>query len=87
MPVACIPHAMRETAGGSERVRVSGDNVRKIIQELELRYPGLKGRLMKDDLLQKGVAIAVDGKIVHRGLYEPVSQESEIHFFPALGGG
>jgi sulfur carrier protein ThiS len=42
---------------------------------------------MKDDLLQKGVAIAVDGKIVHRGLYEPVSQESEIHFFPALGGG
>ena len=34
-----------------------------------------------------GMAIAIDGVTSHMGLIEPVSDEAEIHFVPAIGGG
>ena len=37
--------------------------------------------------LGKGIAVAVDGRIVRRGLYEPLRSDSETHFIPALGAG
>ena len=78
---------MREITGGSDRATVAGGNVREVVQALEVLYPGLRGLLMKDDRLRKGIAVAVDGKIVRRGLYEPLQSRSEVHFLPALGAG
>ena len=44
-----------------------------------------------DDLgdirIQEGLAIAVDGSTSHLGLIEPVSDTTEVHFIPAIGGG
>ena len=37
--------------------------------------------------LGKGIAVAVDGRIVRRGLYEPLRSDSETHFITALGAG
>ena len=78
---------MREITGGSDRKTVDGGNVREAIQALEVIYPALRGRLMQDDRLQKGIAVAVDGRIVRRGLYEPLESASEVYFLPALGAG
>jgi molybdopterin converting factor small subunit len=78
---------MREVTGGTEKVIVEAANVREAIRALEGLYPGLVGLLIQNDQLGKGIAIAVDGRIVRRGLYEPLQSDSEIHFIPALGAG
>ena len=78
---------MRDMTGGAEKVAVNGANVREVIQALESLYPNLVGLLIKNDQLGKGIAVAVDGRIVRRGLYEPLQSDSEIHFIPALGAG
>ena len=87
MPIAWIPHPMRKVTGGTEKVTVAAANVREAIHVLEGLYPGLVGLLMQNDQLGKGIAVAVDGRIVRRGLYEPLQSDSEIHFIPALGAG
>ena len=78
---------MREVTGGTEKVTVEAANVREAIRALEGLYPSLVGLLIQNDQLGKGIAIAVDGRIVRRGLYEPLQSDSEIHFIPALGAG
>lgn len=87
MPIAWIPHPMREVTGGIEKVTVEATNVREAIRALENLYPDLAGLLIQNDQLGKGIAVAVDGRIVRRGLYEPLQSDSEIHFIPALGAG
>jgi molybdopterin converting factor small subunit len=78
---------MREVTGGIEKVTVEATNVREAIRALENLYPDLAGLLIQNDQLGKGIAVAVDGRIVRRGLYEPLQSDSEIHFIPALGAG
>ena len=78
---------MREVTGGIEKATVEATNVREAIRALEGLYPGLVGLLIQNDQLGKGIAVAVDGRIVRRGLYEPLQSDSEIHFIPALGAG
>ena len=78
---------MREMTGGTEKVTVDGTNVREAIRTLESLYPDLVGLLIQNDQLGKGIAVAVDGRIVRRGVYEPLRSDSEVHFIPALGAG
>ena len=78
---------MREVTGGIENVTVEAANVREAIRALEGLYPNLVGLLIQNDQLGTGIAVAVDGRIVRRGLYEPLQSNSEIHFIPALGAG
>ena len=78
---------MREMTGGTEKVTVDGTNVREAIRTLESLYPDLAGLLIQNDQLVKGIAVAVDGRIVRRGVYEPLRCDSEVHFIPALGPG
>ena len=78
---------MREMTGGTEKVTVDGTNVREAIRTLESLYPDLAGLLIQNDQLGKGIAVAVDGRIVRRGVYEPLRSDSEVHFIPALGAG
>jgi len=87
LPIAWIPHPMREVTGGTEKVTIEAANVREAIRALEGLYPGLVDLLIQNDQLGKGIAVAVDGRIVRRGLYEPLQGNSEIHFIPALGAG
>jgi len=87
LPIAWIPHPMREVTGGTEKVTIEAANVLEAIRALEGLYPGLVDLLIQNDQLGKGIAVAVDGRIVRRGLYEPLQSDSEIHFIPALGAG
>ena len=78
---------MREMTGGAETATVDGANVCEVIRILESRYPNLAGLLIQNDQRGKGIAGAVDGRIVRRGLYDPLRSDSEIHYIPALGAG
>lgn len=76
-----IPRALRERAGGQERLEVEGADVRRLLAELERRYPGL------GEALGQGTAVAIDGEIVADPLLERVGPESEVHFLPRVAGG
>lgn len=75
-----IPRALRERAGGCEQLRVEAADVRRLLAELERRFPGLGAALV-------GAAVAIDGEIFPDPLLEPVGPDSEVHFLPRVGGG
>jgi sulfur-carrier protein len=87
MPVVWIPSLLRDLTGGRETVTVAGANVRQLIDALERSYPGIKVRLCDADGLRPGIAVAVDTQVSRRGLSEPVGDQSEVHFLPAVSGG
>ncbi|MFT5134525.1 MAG: molybdopterin synthase sulfur carrier subunit [Gammaproteobacteria bacterium] len=82
-----IPQPMRVYTNDKDVVRSTGQNVRKLIDELEGSYPGIKAALVTDDKLRPDVAIMLDGKISRLGLLQPLSDENEVVFIPAISGG
>ena len=37
--------------------------------------------------IRPGMAVIVDTEVARLGLFQPVSEQSEVHFLPAIGGG
>jgi molybdopterin converting factor small subunit len=73
--------------GNQETVAVSGMTVRQVIDDLDRRFPGIKDRLCDGDELRPGIAVAVDTQVATMGLLQPVAENSEVHFLPAISGG
>ena len=87
MPVIFIPSLLRDLTGGQESVQVAGTTVREVIESLETRYPGVKARLYDGDRLRPGIAVVVGGAVSSQRLRHKLSENSEVHFLPALSGG
>ena len=87
MPVVWIPSLMRDLTGGESRVTVPGTTVRQVINNLEEMYPGIRQRICYGDDIDPTIAIAVDGELSELGMLQPVREQSEIHFLPAVSGG
>ena len=87
MPVAWIPSLMQKLTDGKHNVEVEGETVRQVVDALETRYPGLKGRIVENDRIKTEIAVAIDGEVVTAGLRAKVGPDSEVHFLPALAGG
>jgi molybdopterin converting factor small subunit len=87
MTTVKIPQPMQVFTKNQEVVQVSGKNVRKMIEELESSYPGIKDALVADDKLRPDVAIMLDGKISRLGLLQSLCEENEVIFIPAITGG
>jgi len=67
--------------GGVAQFDVSADNVRRLILEIDARYPGL------GDFVDRKMAIAIDGEI-HRNAYSArLAPDSEVYLIPKIGGG
>ncbi len=73
--------ALRRFTGGIEEVEIRASTVRSLIAELDRRFPGL------GEHLASGLAVAIDGEIIADAIYEPVPEDAEVHFLPAMGGG
>jgi sulfur-carrier protein len=87
MPTVWIPSLIRNLTGGDETVTVPGTSVGQVIDELEKRHPGIKSRLCDGQGLRPGIAVAVDTQVSRLGLSQPVNENSEVHFLPAVSGG
>lgn len=87
MPIVFIPASLRKLTGGVERTAVNGRTVRQVIEELDRRFPGFRTQLIDGGDLKASVAVSIDGEIGTGGLLEPLRENSEIHFLPALSGG
>ncbi|MEM7128751.1 MAG: MoaD/ThiS family protein [Chloroflexota bacterium] len=82
-----IPPLYRDLTNGQEIVQMSGTTVGKVIQGLEERYPGIEERLCDEGRVRPGIAVSINGEITPRGLRQKLTEATEIHFVPALGGG
>lgn len=87
MPVVWIPTQLRPMTGGQQTVPVTGRTVGQVIDALNEAFPGIKARLCEGDGLRPGLAAVVDTQVARLGLYQPVGENSEVHFLPAIGGG
>ena len=84
-----IPPKLQQLTGGNQQVKVEGSTVRRLINNLEKQYPGIKEFLcdeMEDDLIP-GLAVVIDGEVSLLGMLDKVQENSEVHFLPAIGGG
>ena len=89
MPEVWIPPKLQELTAGNQQVQVDGSTVRRLINNLELQYPGIKEYLVdeeEDDLIP-GLAVIIDGEVSQLGMLDKVGESSEVHFLPAIGGG
>ena len=87
MATVVIPSLLRKYTGGVERAEIEGKNLREIIRNLDARFPGLAAQLLEDGELRPSIAVSVDGEVATGGIWERVSESSEVHFMPAIGGG
>ena len=87
MATVFIPSLMQTLTDNKASVKVPGSSVREIVSNLEQMYPGIKERLVDKFKLKSGITVAVDGEISPIGILEKVSENSEVHFLPAVSGG
>lgn len=87
MTTVRIPQAIQTYTQNQTVVTASGKNVRHLIDALERSYPGIKAALMDGDRLKPDVAVAVDGQLTRLGLLQPLTEENEVIFIPAIAGG
>jgi sulfur-carrier protein len=87
MPLVFIPAQLRGLTGGEAQVELSVGSVREVIDELEVRFPGIKERLCQGDELAPGLQLSIDHVMSSRGMRTKLKPGSEVHFLPAFGGG
>jgi molybdopterin converting factor small subunit len=71
----------RPFTGGLMAFDVEADTVRRLIAELEARFPGL------GDYVDRRMAIAIDGEIHQEAWSSPIGPGSEVYLIPKIGGG
>jgi molybdopterin synthase sulfur carrier subunit len=71
----------KQFTGGREKIHVDAKDVRSLLRALNSDFPGLA------EVLQTDMAVAIDGQIYHDALLEPIEENSEICFLPAIEGG
>lgn len=87
MATVAIPSLMQELTDGKEKATVEGNTIREVLNNLESIYPGFKARICDDDQIRPNIAVYVDGSLTREGMRQQVSEDSEIHFLPAISGG
>ena len=73
--------AARRFTGGQTEVDVDANTVRRMIAELERRFPGLGHQI------DEGMAVAIDGEIFQDAYQAQLNPDSEIVLIPKIGGG
>ena len=67
--------------GGENRFEIAADTVRRLILALDERFPGL------GDLIERRVAIAIDGEIHRNAWGVSLRPDSEVVLIDRIGGG
>jgi molybdopterin converting factor small subunit len=82
-----VPHVVvadsnfRVVVGGVSEFDVDADNVRRLIEAIDRRFPGSAA------YIDKRMAIAVDGEIHQDPGAIPLTPTSEVFLIPRIGGG
>ena len=77
----------QDLTGGQRKVKVEGTTIRQVINNLEKVYPGMKERLVENNEVKPAFSIVIDGDITDATMLDPVDENNEIAFLPAISGG
>jgi sulfur-carrier protein len=67
--------------GGKTELEVAATTFRRLVLELEQRYPGLGKQV------EESMAVAIDGEIYQDAYAAKLEPDSEIYLIPKIGGG
>ena len=82
MPTVSISGtSLHSFTGGKSELEVEATTFRRLIHELEKRFPGIGMQV------EETMAVAVDGVIFQDAYDLKLSPESEIFLIPKIGGG
>ena len=84
MPTVILGREMSKRFEGADAPVVlpaSADTIRRVIRELDERFPGIK------ELLSGPMAVAIDGQLYENSLLQKIPADAEVHFLPPLDGG
>lgn len=82
MPTVLISGAAcQRFTGGQSELEVAATTFRRLVLELDSRFPGL-GRQVEE-----GMAIAIDGEIFQDAYAATFGPDSEVVLIPKIGGG
>jgi sulfur-carrier protein len=73
--------AARRFTGGLGEFDVEATTVRRMIAELDRRFPGLGAQI------DESMAVAIDGEIFQDAYQAPLQPDSEVVLIPKIGGG
>ena len=85
-----VPTILRSYAGGAKVVEGSGDSLAALIDDLDTRHPGIKGRLITDDGgLHRFVNIYINDEDVRfqGSLDAKLKDGDSVTILPAVAGG
>ncbi|NJN14279.1 MAG: MoaD/ThiS family protein [Planctomycetes bacterium] len=81
---------LRRYTGGVTETEASGERVRDLLVDLDLRIPGIRHYVVNDHgTLRRHVNIFVDGELVadRAALTDPLRPGCTVHILQALSGG
>ena len=85
-----IPTILRSYTAGEKQVEANGSSLASLIDDLDTKHPGLKGRLVTDDgSLHRFVNVYVNDEDVRftGALDTGLSDGDEVTILPAVAGG
>jgi molybdopterin synthase sulfur carrier subunit len=84
-----IPTILRTYTGGEKAVNGDGSTLAAVIDDLEQRHAGIKGRLIEGSDLRRFVNVYVNDEDVRftGGLDTAVSDGDQVVILPAVAGG
>ena len=82
-----IPSQLRDYTGGTAQVEARGATLAELLADLELRYPGIRFRMIDEqDTIRRHIRIFVNGEQA-RGIGTALAAADEVIIVGALSGG
>ncbi len=73
--------SLRSATDGQAEVEVDARNFKELLDRLAAEYPGLKPQI------DRGVSLALDGKIYREAWFTEIGPDSEVVLMPYMIGG
>ena len=90
MATVFIPMPLRRLVNGQSKVKVDGQNIAELVEQLEANYPGFQARLLDNKgEIKRFIKIFVNDKEIRalQGKETPLQADDEVSIFPAMAGG
>lgn len=85
-----VPTILKKLTGGEKVIRAEGENVRALLDDLERKYPGIKGQVTGEDgQPHRFVNIYLNDEDIRflKHLDTPLADGDVISILPAIAGG
>jgi molybdopterin converting factor small subunit len=73
--------SLAASSGGEREVEIEASTLRELLDGLAEAYPGMRPQL------ERGVSVAIDGRIYNDSWFTPIREDSEVVLLARLKGG